>query len=222
MQQLEDKKRSAAELQTLRTENAQTDRVLRQAKNFPGKKEKAHKDMKETARALIEELESKNGKIVSCSWEIDKWKRKFADKNNLLKKQMLETMDLRQQHNMAVININTAKARIEDLNGQVSMAQAQIHDELTEKRKVDKANAEMEHTLAGKGMTEAEQKLALFEAEREQTNRLHHSLNFKQEDGDRLLAQLKEEETLAKEMLDQKINLEQEMELVEEDARVMA
>lgn len=76
-------------------------------------------------------------------------------------------MDLRQQFAMANININTAKARIEDLNGQVGMAHAQIHDILTDKRKVDNANAEMELILQGKGQTEAEQKLALFEAERE-------------------------------------------------------
>lgn len=90
------------------------------------------------------------------------------------------------------------------------MANAQIVDVLTDKRVVDVANAEMELILQGKGQTEAEQKLALFEAEREQTNKLQHSLNFKTEDGSRMLEQLKEEEALAKDMLDAKINAEQE------------
>jgi chromosome segregation ATPase len=31
-------------------------------------------------------------------------------------------MDLRQQYAMSVININTAKARLEDLRGQIAMA----------------------------------------------------------------------------------------------------
>jgi hypothetical protein len=48
---------------------------------------------------------------------------------------------------MAGININTASARIEDLNGQIKMAHAQIIDVLTDKRKVDVANSEMELIL---------------------------------------------------------------------------
>lgn len=64
--------------------------------------------------------------------------------------------------------------------------------------------------------------MALFEAEREQTNKLQHSLNFKQEDGTRMLEQLKEEEALAKEMLDAKINAEQEQEIVDEDGKSMS
>ncbi len=112
---------------------------------------------------------------MADAWEIDKWKRKLADKN-LPKRLGLEAMDLRQQHAMAIININTAKARLEDLHGQINMAKAQLNDVLTDKRIVDKENAEMELIVQGKGMSEAEQKAAEFEAEREMTNRLNHSL----------------------------------------------
>ena len=129
---------------------------------------------------------------------------------------------MRQQNNMSIININTAKARIEDLQGQINMANAQLKDVLTEKRVIDKENMEMELIIQGKGMTESEQKTAEFEAEREQTNRLNHSLQFKTEVGTTIAAQLKEEEAKAKDMLDAKINCEQEMEIVEEDAAAMA
>jgi hypothetical protein len=57
------------------------------------------------------------------SWSIDVWKRKLADKN-LVKKLQIEAMDMRQQNNMSIININTAKARLEDLTGQINMANA--------------------------------------------------------------------------------------------------
>jgi hypothetical protein len=149
------------------------------------------------------------------------WKRKLADKN-LVKKLQIEAMDMRQQNNMSIININTAKARLEDLTGQINMAHAQLKDVLTDKSIVDKQNQEMELIIQGKGQSEAEQKAAEFEAEREQTNRLNHSLQYKTEEGNTLSEQLKEEEAKAKDMLDIKINCEQEMEIVEEDAATMA
>ena len=54
-------------------------------------------------------------------------------------------------------------------------------DILSEKRKVDKENMEMEHRLQGRGVTEADQKRLQFEAEREQITRLKYSLEFKNE-----------------------------------------
>ena len=52
---------------------------------------------------------------------------------------------------MSVININTAKARLEDLSGQINMANIQLRDVLTDKRIVDKENADMELIVIGKG-----------------------------------------------------------------------
>jgi len=48
----------------------------------------------------------------------------------------------------------------------------QIKDILTDKRKVDKENGDIEARLQGRGMTEAEQKSRQFEAEREQTKKI--------------------------------------------------
>lgn len=91
-------------------------------------------------------------------------------------------------------------------------------DILAEKRKVDKENMEMEHRLQGRGVTEADQKRLQFEAEREQITRLKYSLEFKNEQAQMMLDQLKQEEDLARDMLDKKINSEQEMEILTEDA----
>lgn len=79
----------------------------------------------------------------------------------------------------------------------------------------------MEHRLQGRGVTEADQKKLQFEAEREQITRLKYSLEYKNEQAQMMLDQLKQEEDLARDMLDKKINAEQEMELLTEDAQIV-
>ena len=76
----------------------------------------------------------------------------------------------------------------------------------------------MEHRLQGRGVTEADQKRLQFEAEREQITRLKTGLEYKNEMAQMMLEQLKQEEDLARNMLDAKINAEQEMELLSEEA----
>lgn len=143
---IDEKKKVNNELNGLKQDNAQSDRVIKQAKTFTAKREKVMKDMREESDALHKELTAQNDHILAKAWKIDQEKRKLADKN-LLKRYTMENMDLKQQSAMADININTAKARLEDLEGQKKMAQAQIKDVLTEKRKVDKENTEMEHHI---------------------------------------------------------------------------
>ena len=79
----------------------------------------------------------------------------------------------------------------------------------------------MEHRLQGRGVTEADQKRLQFEAEREQITRLKTGLEYKNEMAQMMLEQLKQEEDLARNMLDAKINAEQEMELLSEEAAVV-
>ena len=47
---------------------------------------------------------------------------------------------------------------------------------MTEKRRVDKENMEIEFKIQGRGVTEADQKAKYFEAEREMKMKLHHNL----------------------------------------------
>lgn len=91
---------------------------------------------------------------------------------------------------------------------------------MTDKRKVDKENMELEHKLQGRGVTEADQKRLQFEAEREQITRLNLSIQFKNEQAEKMMEQLKVEEALARSELDAKINFEQEMEQLTEDADI--
>lgn len=140
---------------------------------------------------------------------------------DLEKRTKLMHMDLKKNEKLKVIELNTSAARIEDLNGQMEMANSQLQDLYADKLKVDRENTEMEHQLQGKGFTDKDQKAALEAATTEQTNRLEHSLIFMRERAEILNAQLREEETLARQMLDDKINGDVAMERVTEDGAIM-
>jgi hypothetical protein len=139
---------------------------------------------------------------------LDKEKRKLDDRN-LLKKQMEVTMQLNQESNKVHIDISIAESRIRDLTGLREMSLSQIKDILADKRQVDKENVETELKIQGKGVSEQEQKVKIFDAEREQLKKISNSLKFKKENAENLMERLKDEETKAKDLLDEKIKLQQ-------------
>ena len=101
------------------------------------------------------------------------------------------------------------------------MCNSQIEETLTEKRRVDKENLELEYKIQGRGVTEADQKAKYFEAEREMKMKLHHQLQNQRDQAEVMLEQLRDEEIKCKDMLDLKITAEQTLELTEEDANAM-
>ena len=119
------------------------------------------------------------------------------------------------------IDISIAESRIKDLENQKEMSETQIMETLTEKRRVDKENLELEYKIQGRGVTEADQKAKLFEAEREMTMKLTHALQNQRDHAEVMLEQLKVEEKKCKEMLDLKIDVEQNLEIKQEDAKEM-
>lgn len=52
----DEKKKLFSEIGSLKTENAQTDRVIKQAKTFTSKKDEVHKKMKEKFDELDKEI----------------------------------------------------------------------------------------------------------------------------------------------------------------------
>jgi chromosome segregation ATPase len=156
---------------------------------------------------------------VDLTWKKDQEKRRNEDKN-LVRQQQAETRALQTEKSQVEIDISIAESRIKDLKGQQEVASQQIKEILTDKRKVDKENMELEHKLQGRGVTEADQKRLQFEAEREQITRLNLSIQFKNEQAEKMMEQLKAEEALARSELDAQINFEQEMEQLTEDADI--
>lgn len=165
-------------------------------------------------------IESLSKEIADMSWLKDKEERRLSDKQ-ILAKQKAITTALTTESEQVNNDLLIAESRIKDLERQQKNSNEQILDILTEKRKVDKENLEMEHRLQGRGVTEADQKRLQFEAEREQITRLKTGLEYKNEQAQMMLEQLKQEEDLARNMLDAKINAEQEMELLSEEAAIV-
>lgn len=124
---------------------------------------------------MHEDVDILNKEIFDHSWKKDQQTRKLHDRN-LTKKAVAETMQARQEHNLVEIDISIAESRIKDLENQKEMSETQIKETLTEKRKVDKENLELEYKIQGRGVTEADQKAKHFEAEREMTMKLQHAL----------------------------------------------
>ena len=61
------------------------------------------------------------------------------------------------------------------------MSNTQIEEILAEKRRFDKDNMDLEYQLSGRGDTDADKKARHFEAEREMTMKLQHSLQNQSE-----------------------------------------
>ena len=176
--------------------------------------------MKEERERLHEDVEILNAEILKRAWEKDQQTRKLNDRN-LTKKAQAETNQARQESNLVEIDISIAESRIKDLENQKLMSNSQIEEILTEKRRVDKENLDIEFKIQGRGVTEADQKAKYFEAEREMKMKLQHQLQNQRDTADIMLEQLRTEEVKCKDMLDLKITADQTLELTQEDAKEM-
>lgn len=188
-------------------QNAQMSREISRNKMF-NKKDEDRKAKKEQQDRLAYTIKEFNQEIEINDIELDKEKRRLEDKN-LLKKQQETVMQLKQDNNKVHIDISIAESRIKDLDGLKEMTMNQIKDILQEKRKVDKENQDVDSRIQGRGITEQEQKARQFDAEREQIKKIQNSLKFQKETANNVMERLKEEETKAKDMLDEKIKQQQ-------------
>jgi len=130
------------------------------------KKDEDRKLKKEQQDKLGGAVRDFNRVIEEHDIELDKEKRRLEDKN-LVKKQQETVMQLKQENNKVHIDISIAESRIKDLDGLKEMNLSQIKDIITEKRKMDKDNNEIDTKIQGRGISEQEQKQRQFDAERE-------------------------------------------------------
>jgi hypothetical protein len=102
---------------------------------------------------------------------LDKEMRILEDKD-LIKKQTAIVNQLKQEQGKVNIDISIAESRIKDLENAQKMTLDSIKDLIIEKKKFDKENADTEGKIAGRGMTEAEQKAKQIDAEKEQIKKI--------------------------------------------------
>ena len=170
---LEEKKILSEQLSKLKGDNAVSDRAIKQGKLAASKKEEANRELKETRDKLHAAVDELNDVTFLQKWENSVQTRKLEDKN-LTRSAQNVTNQARQEHAQVEIDISIAESRIRDLENQKNMVNLNIEELLTEKRKVDKENLELEYKIQGRGVTEADQKAKYMEAEREMEMKLRH------------------------------------------------
>ncbi len=180
------------------------------------KKDDERKTKKENQDKLKTTIQIQNKDIETNHILLDQESRRLEDPH-LLKKQQEVTRQLKQDSNKINIDINIAESRIKDLEGLKEMTLSQIREILAEKRKLDKDNMDLEQRIQGKGLSEQETKAKQIDAEREQKLKIQNSLKFQKENANNLMERLKEEEINGKNMLDEKIKLQQELNLLNEN-----
>lgn len=99
------KKTLAETLSRLKSENAVSDRALRQAKLAQSKKDEADRKLKEERDKLHDEVDKLNDGILADSWMKDKEIRR-RDDPHLTKKAQKETMEARQESSLVEIDIS--------------------------------------------------------------------------------------------------------------------
>lgn len=141
------------------------------------KKEEQKKTKKDQTDKLHAWMKYQNQEIEQNDISLDKESRKLADKF-LAKKQMEVVMQCKQDNNKVHIDINIAESRIKDLEGLKEMTMTQLKDIITEKRKVDKENFDLDVKIQGKGISEVEAKAKQLDGELEQIIKIRNSLKF--------------------------------------------
>ncbi|CDW78218.1 UNKNOWN [Stylonychia lemnae] len=187
--------------------NQQMSREIQRNKMFNKKDEdrKNKKEINDKSQFIIRE---QNKNIEDNDIKLDQERRRNEDKQ-LVKKQQEATMALKQDNNKVHIDISIAQSRLKDLEGLKEMTMAQLKDIISEKRQVDQENESIDHKIQGRGVSEQEARAKQFEAEREQMKKISNSLKFQKELATILMEKLKDEETKAKDMLDEKIRQNQ-------------
>lgn len=100
------------------------------------------------------------------------------------------------------------------------MLYAAIEDILRDKRRVDKYNMELEDKISGRNVTEEMTKRKQKNAERRQRIKLQKNLDNLRQMGVILMDKTSNEESKSKEVLDEKLKLEQELNDLREDLQI--
>ena len=201
----------------LETENAQLDRLIARNKMF-NKKPDELKRRKEENDKRDKRMRELNEHVARLDLELLQQKMKLEDKD-LIKKQNEEVLKKGQDFSKLDIEINIAKSRIKELEGVKNMNMRILQDIYAEKRDLEKENQEMEEKLEKKPESAGDAKFLeeMKIKENEKQAELQSKITADREFTENLLNTLKDEEGKAKDMLDEKVRLENELKLNNED-----
>ena len=136
---------------------------------------------------------------------------------DLIKKQNEQVLEATQKFNKIEIEVNIAKSQIRELEGIKKMNMRILQDIYAEIRDLEADNERMEKILEPDAMDDAKFLELLAEKEREKKVELQSKIKADSIYVEHILATMKDEEGKAKDMLDEKVRLENEMKLNQED-----
>lgn len=205
----------SSKLLELETENAQLERLIARNKMF-NKKPEILKKRKEDMDKLDKSLRDFTNEIENKNLELYNQKLKLEDKD-LIKKQNEEMLKHIQHYNRLEIEINIAKSRIRELEGVKLMNIRILQDIYAEIRDLEEENAVMAKKLEPDAMDDAKFLEVLAGKEKEKLVELGSKIKADSAYVEHILDTLKDEEGKAKDMLDEKVRLENELKLNHED-----
>jgi len=201
----------------LETQNAQLERLIARNKMF-NKKADELKKRKEITDKHDKKMRELNEEVAKHNMILLQQKMKLEDKD-LIKKQNEEVLKKSQEFSKLDIEINIAKSRIKELEGVKHMNIRILQDIYTEIRDLEKDEKQMLAKLEKKpesvGDAKFQEEMVVKEKERE--NELQSQIKADREYTEHLLETLRDEEGKAKDMLDNKVRLENELKLNNED-----
>lgn len=129
-------------------------------------------------------------------------------------------MNLRQDHNKIDTDIQVAKNRISDLKSRRTILNSSIADILKDKRKVDVRNMQLEDKVQGRNITDEMQRAQHKNEERKMRIKSEKGVDTLQKKGEILMTKIEKEETISKDVLEAKLNLQTELQELEENLKI--
>lgn len=142
---------------------------------------------------------------------LEGWQDRNSDPTGLLKRQKTTTMNLKNEHNGMKTDIHVSTNRIKDLETRGTILDSAILDLLKDKRIIDKKNMELKESIDGRNVTEFQEKMKHKEQERIMRIGKEQIVSSLRRTGMVMMDQTTWEETRSKDILDQKLNLEQKL-----------
>lgn len=181
-------------------------------------KEKYHNNLDEIEKNRRKVTEEVQADIIKLSDEAEKEQNEFeketernSDPNRLEKSQKELTMNLRQDHNKIQTDITVAENRIKDLLTRKQILESSIMDILKDKRKIDKHNMELEDQISGRNVTDEQTKMRHKNEERKMRIKYQKQVESLKDQFVILYEKTADEEAKSKDVLEEKLKLEQEL-----------
>lgn len=185
---------------------------------YHNNRDEVEKKRKKDIETVQEEINLTSEKLEVERTHLEEEMERNADPH-LLKRQNETTMNLQSDHTKIKNDITVATNRITDLTTRREMLNKAIADGLKEKRRVDKHNMELEDKISGRNVTELMQKQRHKNEERKMRIKYENNLDNLKRNGVMLMEKTADEEAKSKDLLDQKLKMEQEKLDIEEDLK---